>query len=256
MADPDAIAPPPTQLVPAARRAIVPLFDEGRGLPARLSEVIVNRHPLPHILHPDLVMLTKPDSPRAARFRALRHRLAERGDPRAILVTSPDRREGKTFVATNLALSLAELKRYRVLLVDGHVRRPELARRFGLERGQHACLLSQLEQHRFSPELPWRVTALGRCDLHLLAISLSTDRSRTLDGPGFTAAVDQLRHHYDYVIIDGPAVLDGPEVNLIEDSVAALLFAARGGQTSGKQLKTAYEQVSPTEILGVALLGE
>jgi Mrp family chromosome partitioning ATPase len=255
MAEP--VAPPPVELVPAnRRRAIVPLFEEGRSdVPAPLSDVIVNRHPLPHVLHPDLVMLTKPESPRAARFRALLHRLAERGDPRAILVTSARGREGKTFVATNLALALAELRRYRVLLVDGNVGRPELARRFGLERGQHACLLSQLEQHRQSPELPWRVTALGRCDLHLLAISLSTDRSRSLDGPGFAAAIERLREIYDYVIVDGPPVLDGPEVNLIEDSVAALLFAARAGHTSGRQLKAAYEQVSPTEILGVALLG-
>jgi Mrp family chromosome partitioning ATPase len=252
----DSVAKPPVELIPARRRAIVPLFEQGRGgLPAPLADVIVNRHPLPHVLHPDLVMLTKPESARAARFRALRHRLAERGDPRGILVTSARGREGKTFVATNLALALAELRRYRVLLVDGHVGRPELARRFGLERGQHACLLSQLELHRANRELPWRVTALGRCDLHLLAISLSTDRSRTLDGPGFTAAIEHLRRLYDYVIIDGPSVLDGPEVNLIEDSVPALLFAARAGHTSGKQLKTAYDQVSPTEILGLALLG-
>jgi Mrp family chromosome partitioning ATPase len=236
--------------------AVVPLFENGRGLPARLAEVIVNRHPLPHLLHPDLVMLTQPDGPRASRFRALRHRLAERGNPRTILVTSAGPREGKTFVATNLALAIAELRRYRVLLIDGHVRRPELARRFGLERGQHACLVSQLQRHREAPESPWRVTALGRCDLHLLAISHSTDRSRTLDGPTFSDSVERLQRIYDYVIIDGAPVLDGPEVNLIEDSVAALLFAARGGVTSGKQLKTAYEQVSPTEILGVALLGE
>jgi protein-tyrosine kinase len=250
---------PPTELIPVRpqQHAVVPLFEHGpSGLPARLPEVIVNRHPLPHLLHPDLVMLTRPEGPRAARFRALRHRLTERGDPRGILVTSAGPREGKTFVATNLALAFAELRRYRVLLVDGHVRRPELARRFGLERGQHACLLSQLHQHREAPASPWRVTALGRCDLHLLAISLSTDRSRALDGPTFAAGIEQLQRIYDYVIVDGAPVLDGPEVNLIEDSVGALLFAARSGQTSGRQLRNAFEQVSPTEILGLALLGE
>lgn len=248
---------PTAELVTVPSRAVVPLFDSGHaGVPARLPDIIVNRHPLPHALHPDLVMLTRPDGPRAARFRALRHRLAERRDPRCILVTSAGAREGKTFVATNLALAIAELHRYRVLLVDGHLRRPELARRFGLERGQHACLLSQLEHHREYPDAPWRVTALGRCDLHLLAIALSTDRSRVLDGPAFALAIERLRQTYDYVIIDGAPVLDGPEVNLIEDSVGALLFAARGGHTSGRQLKTAFEQVSPTDVLGVALLGE
>src|SRR5262249_22308733 len=130
MADP--VAPPPVELIPASRRRdIVPLFEEGRGgVPAPLGDVIVNRHPLPHVLHPDLVMLPRRESPRAARFRALRHRMAERGDPRPILVTSARAGEGKPFVAPTLALALAELRRSRVLLVDGHVGHPELARRF------------------------------------------------------------------------------------------------------------------------------
>jgi Mrp family chromosome partitioning ATPase len=248
---------PTRELVLPASRAVVPLFhDRGHGLPAPLSEVIVNRHPLPHLPHPDLVLLTAPDGRRAARFRALRHRLAERGDPRAVLVTSAGPREGKTFVATNLALSLAELRRYRVLLIDANVRRPELARRFGLERGQHVCLLQQLEDHAHSPDAPWRVTALGRVDLHLLAIAPSSDRSRVLHGPSFGAALERLRGTYDYIVVDGASVLDGPEVNLIEDAVGTLLFAARAGVTRGKALRAALEQVSPTDVMGVALLGK
>jgi Mrp family chromosome partitioning ATPase len=246
----------PSELIlPAARTsAVLPLF-QNRGVPARISEVIVNRRPLPHLPHPDLVLLTAPDGTRSARFRALRHRLAERGDPRAVLVTSAGPREGKTFVATNLALSLAELRRYRVLLIDANVRRPELARRFGLERGQHLCLLTQLDEHARSPEAPWHVTALGRCDLHLLAINPSSDRSRLISGPTFGAALEHLRATYDYVIVDGAAVLDGPEVNLIEDAVGTLLFAARSGVSRGRALRAALEQVSPADVLGVALLG-
>jgi len=247
--------PPITELVTIPTRAVVPLFEDDR-VPAPLADIIVNRQPLPHVLHPDLIMLTRPDGPRAARFRALRHRLAERGDPRSVLVTSANAREGKTFVATNLALAIAELHRYRVLLIDAHAKRPELARRFGLERGQHACLLSQLQHHRENPDAPWRVTALGRCDLHLLAIALSTDRSRRLDGPAFASGLDRLRQTYDYIIVDGAPVLDGPEVNLIEDAIGALLFSARSGQTRGRALRTAFEQVSPADVLGLALLDD
>jgi len=48
----------PTELIPVRTQpsAVVPRFEHGHGgLPARLPEVIVNRHPLPHLLHPDLV---------------------------------------------------------------------------------------------------------------------------------------------------------------------------------------------------------
>jgi protein-tyrosine kinase len=249
----------PSELIlPAARNsAVLPLFhDRHRGVPAPIAEVIVNRRPLPHLPHPDLVLLTAPDGNRAARFRALRHRLAERGDPRAILVTSAGPHDGKTFVATNLALSLAELRRYRVLLIDANLRRPELARRFGLERGQHVCLLNQLEEHAHDPDAPWRVTALGRCDLHVLAIAPSSNRSRLLSGPAFSAALERLRATYDYVVVDGASVLDGPEINLIEDAVGTLLFAARAGYTRGSALRAALEQVSPADVMGVALLGK
>jgi Mrp family chromosome partitioning ATPase len=55
-----------------------------------------------------LAMLKDPFSPRADAYRALRHQLSKRGDPRVVGVTSPGRREGKTTAAINLAASLRE----------------------------------------------------------------------------------------------------------------------------------------------------
>src|SRR5262245_8171774 len=65
-----------------------------------------------------LVLWRERDSPRAASFRLLRQRLIDKGDPRTVLCTSARSGEGKTTLATNLALAFAELGKHRVLLVE------------------------------------------------------------------------------------------------------------------------------------------
>ncbi|HEU5058503.1 MAG TPA: hypothetical protein VFU21_18350, partial [Kofleriaceae bacterium] len=87
------------------------------------------RHELPDDMPPDrrLVLVRDSDSPRAAAFRVLRHHLLEHGQPKVVAVSSARDREGKTTTAVNLALALAECGRARVLLIDGNLRRPELA---------------------------------------------------------------------------------------------------------------------------------
>lgn len=253
---PEAVPPTEVMMSDEPEAPVLTLFrPERTRAPAPRPEVLVERYPKPLEPHPDLVVLDAPGSAAAARFRALRHRMGERGDPRVVLVTSPAGGEGKSFTAANLALTLAELRRYRVLLVEGHVRRPALAARFGLARGEHACLHAQLEEHRRTPDAPWTVTAVGAWDLHLLAVSAAAPRARLLEGPVFVAALDRFRPMYDYIIIDGPPVLGGPEVNLVEDAVDALLMVARAGQSRGKVLQSALEQVSPSDVLGVVLVG-
>jgi len=61
-----------------------------------------------------LLMLEAPDSQAAAAFRVLRHRLVRNGEPKVMLVTSPNVGEGKTTCALNLALALCEAGRARV----------------------------------------------------------------------------------------------------------------------------------------------
>ena len=53
---------------------------------------------------------------------------------RAIVVTSPNKGDGKSLTAANLALTMAQEFQQRVLLVDADLRRPTLHRLFGLRR--------------------------------------------------------------------------------------------------------------------------
>jgi Mrp family chromosome partitioning ATPase len=215
-------------------------------------KINVERHALQARVDGRLILLTKPDSPQAACFRSLRHRVAERGDPRCILVTSASRGEGRTTCAANLALALAELRRYRVLLVEADPRRPSLASLFGLSPG--TCFLDQLGGTRLEGDGVFDVVELEGRGLHVAALNPKSAAGRALDGPAFRTAVERLRRAYDYVVIDAPSVLSGPEVNLIEDAAQAIVLAARARQTRGRSLRTAIEQLTPSNLLGVVLL--
>src|SRR5262245_4430490 len=120
--------------------------------------------------HPPLAMRLQPGGRQAESYRALRHRLAEDGDPRIVLITSPMTGEGKSVVSANLALAVAELGRHRVLLLEANPRHPSLARAFGIAEPARGA--------RETSEGSWSVTDLASGGLHLGAVA--TD-ARPLD---------------------------------------------------------------------------
>jgi Mrp family chromosome partitioning ATPase len=84
----------------------------------------------------DLVTLMNPQSFEAEQFKILRTNLLfpESGKtPRSVMVTSAVPGEGKSFVAANLAVSVARHVNWNVLLIDGDLRRPSIHKQFGFQ---------------------------------------------------------------------------------------------------------------------------
>jgi exopolysaccharide/PEP-CTERM locus tyrosine autokinase len=82
----------------------------------------------------DLVTLMNPLSFEAEQFKIMRTNLlfAESGKtPRSVMVTSAVPGEGKSFVAANLAVSVARHVNWNVLLIDCDLRRPNVHKKFG-----------------------------------------------------------------------------------------------------------------------------
>jgi hypothetical protein len=75
-----------------------------------------------------------------------------------------------------------------------------------------------------------------------------------LDRVIFAASIQRFRKAFDYVVIDGPSVLEGADVNLIQDTADGIVLAARGRHSDARALKRAMDQVSPAPVLGVALV--
>ena len=184
-------------------------------------------------------------SPLAEGLRELRTRLMFATEPptgKALLVTSAFSGDGKTFVASNLAVSLAQVGE-RVLLIDGDLRKPRLHHVFGVPnlRG-----FSDLSDPATLHEL---VRPCMLPNLHLLsagpAIAAPAEfiaRSRTQEILRILAA------KYDRVIYDTPPinlVADASTLAVLAESVVLVI---RDGGCTESELAAAAERVRRTNV--------
>lgn len=229
-----------------------PLAAEAAGPP---PEIGLTQHQLPEGRKPDprLALMIDPDSERSAAFRVLRHHLLELGRPQCIVVSSARPGDGKTTVAVNLALALAECGRARVLLVETHLRRPQLARVFELVPPW--CFAEQLAAHRHQPMMPWSFIEIPQLWLHVGAVNPKIDKTQLLDGPAFAISLERLRlGGYDHVVIDAPPVLGSADVNLMADAADTVLLAMRARTSTTRDLRTAIDQLGPGKVAGTVLV--
>ncbi len=227
---------------------------------------------------PRVVLWGKGNASGAAAFRRLRHQLIDLGNPRTILCTSARAGEGRTTLATNLALAYAELGRLRVLLLEGSLQAAALSGLFGFK--PPIGLGGQLERHRSWPDERWVVVQIGAQPLFVMAAeprccpqcaaALPEDArfcghcgttvgqvaADTLESVGFGAAVRRFRETFDYVVIDAPPVLSSGGVMQVQEGADAIVLAALKGQSQRRDLRRVAEQLSPKPVAAVALLEE
>jgi Mrp family chromosome partitioning ATPase len=221
---------------------------------SRLPQTPLDVHPvqLSDQLSPHLAMLVDPYSSRADAYRALRHKLARAGDPKVIAVSSAERREGKTTAAINLAASLREGARGRVLLCEANLRAPSIAHALGFT--PPLCFNEQLIRHRKDPLEPW-VAAEPLAPLQVMAVDPEAKYPPLLDPIAFSIAIDRLRlAGYDYIVVDTPPVLDSADLAMIGDSVDGVLLVAMAKHSGAKKVRRAIEQVGKLTFLGTLLL--
>ena len=200
------------------------------------------------------LMLEEPDSAAAAGFRVLRHRLVERGGARAVLVASPNSRDGKTTCALNLWVALGEGRRSRALLVEANLRDPAIARSIGFD--PPVCIGKQLEYHLSLGVHAWDVAETFTPWLHAAAVSPSSEKREMVDGSALTALVRDMRDvGYDIVVVDSPAILGSADATLAEDAVEGVLMVIRRGRTRARDVRRAVDQIGSDKLLGFVLLG-
>ncbi|MDO5408976.1 MAG: polysaccharide biosynthesis tyrosine autokinase [Lachnospiraceae bacterium] len=142
-------------------------------------------------------------------------RQAESDNCRTVLVTSTIPGEGKTTVAVNLALSLAQ-KGKKVLFIDGDMRNPSAAGILQLDSSQQG--LSELLSGK--AELKDVITSLPESGLFVLPAGKATSRSTDLiSSEAMSRLLKQVYGYAEYIIIDTPPVL------LLGDSMAIGKYA-------------------------------
>ena len=166
----------------------------------------------------------------------------ERGaQANVIVLTSPEPGEGKTTVASNLAIALAHIGR-RVILVDGDLRRPRLAQIF--DRPCSTGLADLLDadipvEHLLLSDY---ITETPIANLSLLATRPARDGISTmLHSTRMRVLLDRLRQEYDHVIIDSPPMLHIADARVLGWLADGVLLVLRARRTTKEAAVAAYD---------------
>ena len=190
-------------------------------------------------------------------YRALRASVLY-GDPKngrgSLLVTSANGGEGKTTIATNLAVSLAR-GGAKVVVVDCDLRRPALHEQFDI--AGEVGFASALTAATPVAGAVCTVDVAGTSIDVLPAGHSTADPGDLLVRPVVTEVIDTLKGTYDYVVLDGPSGLPAAEALALARVADRVLVVVKSGHTKAnalRQLDVLLRRVS-AHVVGAVLFG-
>jgi capsular exopolysaccharide synthesis family protein len=170
--------------------------------------------------------------------------------PKSLLITSASQREGKSSVASKLAIALAHAQ-HRVVLVDADMRRPTVHQLWnhGLEPGLASVLsgTAAMAQALHSTPVPGLSV--------LTSGGVSSEAPELLESPVFAQLLKVLEEHFDWVIIDSPPALTVSDASIIAQRATGILFVVAATSTSARAARLAIEELKRIggRVLGVVM---
>jgi capsular exopolysaccharide synthesis family protein len=192
----------------------------------------------------------RPGSAEAEAYRGVRTALyfSTRGQGRKIIqITSPSHSEGKSTLAANLAVCIAQSGK-RVLLVDGDLRRPRVGSLFGVSPSLGvSSVLSG------SAELPEAITETVIPGLSVIGSGpLPPNPSELLTSSRLRESLSWLRDHYDYVLVDSPPLLAVTDPGVVASQMDGVIVTLRSNKKGRVEAERAKEVL---DTLGVPIFG-
>lgn len=181
-------------------------------------------------------------------FRLLRNNIGftkNGAEKKVILVTSSISGEGKTFVAVNLAMTYA-LTGKKVVVVGMDIRRPVLAHRFGFTN-QYGITTFLSGQSNDISKLIYQ--SKENENLYILpAGPVPPNPNELLLSSNMTRLMEQLRHDFDYVIIDSAPIGLISDSFLIVPHTDIQLFVTRASYSTKSCLKVLHQAVKANKL--------
>jgi capsular exopolysaccharide synthesis family protein len=173
---------------------------------------------------------------------------------RVLVLTSPGPGEGKTTVASNLGIALAELGQI-VLLIDADLRKPRLHQIFDLS---NACGLSGLLQEDLLSRLATMLQETHVAGLFVLpAGPVPAAATSLLYSTNFVDLVNRLGAEFDTILIDTPPMLQMPDARVIGRLADSVILVIRAGQTTRDSAQAVCQRLADdgTPVMGLVLNG-
>lgn len=201
-----------------------------------------------------IVTVSDPRSPGADRFRYLRMRLRElsaKGPLKFLVITSPLPADGKSTVAINLATTLSERGLRSVLLIEGDLHRPSLAKTLGIpvRAGLAECIEDGVDPlaalTKLNP-LNWYLMQAGQPHGNPTEILQSASTSIVLQ---------TLAPHFDWILIDTPPLAPLTDALSLARLADASLLVLRAGHTPREAAEEALALLGPGHVAGIIFNG-
>jgi uncharacterized protein involved in exopolysaccharide biosynthesis/Mrp family chromosome partitioning ATPase len=230
------------------------------------------------------VVVETPESPAAEAFRNLRAALSLLGpeaERKISLFTSAVPNEGKSFTSANYSLALAQ-QGYRVLLIDGDLRRPNVHKIFGFPEadvknnseentppGVTDCLVGEADIASAAREIPAGafqfvdenialtgdiLTAAGGQLFVLAGGRRAPNPAEILAGPFFGQLITEAAKLFDRVVIDSAPILAVSDTLLMTPHAQTLCIVVRAGKTPRPAVRRAITLLAKSGIRPAGLV--
>jgi capsular exopolysaccharide synthesis family protein len=186
------------------------------------------------------------------RYRRLRTKLMQEQATkpfRSLMVTSASPQEGKTVTVLNLGLSFAMLPDFKVLVVDGDIRRGSLGKWLGAD--EHRGLSNLIDG---SANLEEVVLKADDLPVHFMARGNSpVSAAELLHSPELTNCFLRMTEYFSLVLIDSPPVNLVTDAQLLAKGCDAVLLVVRAFVTTRKSLERTVQDLQSFRVLGTVL---
>lgn len=221
-----------------------------KDVPSHQDRVLLGVVPRERSRRDQVTILGEPHGAGAESFRRIQTNLQFIGAAsqlRTLVVSSSVAGEGKSTVALNVALALAE-KGGRVLLVDADLRRPTIAAVTGLEPsvGLTTVLVG-------SASLDDVTQSWGESGLDIVvAGDIPPNPAQLIDSAGMQALLDEAAGRYDHVVLDAPPILPVADGVVLARRTDGVVIVVGSGRVRRTQVSTALNAL---DTVGARCLG-
>jgi capsular exopolysaccharide synthesis family protein len=232
------------QTVSRAEEAVEPVELPLRGLFRVIPKAKLDPHArvLPNAVDQDVV----------ERYRRLRTKLIQQQATkpfRSLMITSASPQEGKTVTVLNLGLSFAMLPDFKVLVVDGDIRRGSLGKWLGAD--EHRGLSNLIDG---SANLDEVVLKNDDLPVHFMTRGNSpVPAAELLQSPELSSRFQTMSKYFSLVLIDSPPVNLVTDAQLLAKGCDAVLLVVRAFMTTRKSLERTVQDLQSFRVLGTVL---